>query len=417
MKWWLAVLATVVSGLPVAGLSDTASGNAPYVLGPQDGLAIRVNTLRRDTGEIYTWGPLSDDFSVGADGMIFLPIIGQLTAAGRTPEALAVLISEEMRMVANLVELPSTTVEVISYRPVFIMGAVQQPGRYAFQPGMTVLQALGTAEGFARSPDMATTQRDAITASGRIRELMAEHIALQTRLARFTSESEGGEAGIEFPVELTSRINDDPMIKAAMMQATERYHAGREALQAELSAIENAKTLLNQELETLDSKSESLTQQQNIFDEELQLSTDLLQRGLIVSTRQTDAENSRLAIGNSLLDVQLAKLRAQQALQAADRGAIDLRARYRTEALDNLVATREQIEQNRDELQTAQALLTVAMSQTMETFDTFRPGSFTPEYRIVRSGLAGNDEMVVTEDFLLQPGDVLQVQIATAPGL
>lgn len=416
MKMWMAACATAISALPISALADTVSSDAPYVLGPQDGLAIRVNSLRRDTGEIYTWGPLSDDFSVGADGMIFLPIIGQLTASGRTPEALAVLISEEMRKVANLVEMPSTTVEVISYRPLFIMGAVQQPGRYPFQPGMTVLQALGTAEGFARSPDMAMTQRDAIAASGSVRELIAEIITLQAREGRFLAESEGGEAAIVFPVELTSRMNDDPRVKTAMMHVTERYQAGREALDAEISAIESAKLLLEEELEALDSKVESLTLQQDIYSEELRLSTDLLQRGLIVSTRQTDAENARLTIGNSLLDVQLAKLRAQQALQAADRDAINLRARYRTDALDNLAATRAQIDQNRDELQTAQALLTVAMSQSMETMDTFQPGSFTPQYRVVRSGPAGHDEMVVMEDFLLQPGDVLQVQIKAPAG-
>ncbi len=39
-------------------------------------------------------------------------------------------------------------VEVIAYRPVFILGEVSKPGQYPFQPGMTVLTAVAVAGGF-----------------------------------------------------------------------------------------------------------------------------------------------------------------------------------------------------------------------------------------------------------------------------
>ncbi|MFN4130404.1 MAG: polysaccharide biosynthesis/export family protein, partial [Paracoccaceae bacterium] len=369
MKSRIAIFAAVASVLPISGQAQEAlqEAGAAYVLGPQDGLSIRVNSLRRDTGEIYTWGPLSGDFSVGADGTIFLPIIGQLSASGSTPEALAVMISEAMRKAANLVEVPSTTVEVISYRPIFVMGAVQRPGSYAFQPSMSVLQALSMAEGFIRSPDMAATQREAIAAAGDVQELTAEYITLQARMARFVAEKDGGEVDLVVPTELAVRMNEDPRIETALLHAKEQYEAGRAALEAEIKAIEDAKALLQRELLSLDQKDEALARQQELYDEELTVSTNLLERGLAVSSRQIAAENARLTIGNNLLDVQLAKLRAQQALQAAERDAINLRARYRTEALAKLVETREQIDRNRDKLQMAQALLTLAMSRSVET--------------------------------------------------
>lgn len=414
MKPWTAALAAISLLLPIAGQAQEIVQDArtAYVLGPQDGLAIRVNSLRRDTGEIFTWQPLSGEFSVGADGTIFLPIIGQLSASGNTPETLAMMISDAVRKAANLVETPSTTVEVISYRPIFVIGAVQRPGSYAFRPGMSVLQALSMAEGFVRSPDTAATQREAVSAAGDVRALTAEYITLQTRMARFIAEADGGEADLVVPTELAVRIAEDPSIEAAVRHATEQYESGRTALEAEINAIEDARALLQQELASLDKKDEALARQQELYDEELRVSTSLLERGLAVSSRQLAAENSRMMISSSLLDVQLAKLRAQQALQAAERDAINLRTRYRTVALDNLVETRERITRNRDEMQMAQALLTLAMSRSLERLDTTHLGSFTPEYQVVRNGPGGRRERVVTDDFELKPGDVLQVQIS-----
>jgi polysaccharide export outer membrane protein len=39
-------------------------------------------------------------------------------------------------------------VEVLKYRPVFILGEVSKPGEYPYQPGMTVLTAVAIAGGF-----------------------------------------------------------------------------------------------------------------------------------------------------------------------------------------------------------------------------------------------------------------------------
>ena len=43
---------------------------------------------------------------------------------------------------------PSVAVEVVQYRPIFILGEVKKPGQYKYQPGMTVLTAVAIAGGF-----------------------------------------------------------------------------------------------------------------------------------------------------------------------------------------------------------------------------------------------------------------------------
>lgn len=48
----------------------------------------------------------------------------------------------------NLVHTPSVAVEVIAYRPIYVLGEVNKPGQYSYQPGMTVVTAVAVAGGF-----------------------------------------------------------------------------------------------------------------------------------------------------------------------------------------------------------------------------------------------------------------------------
>ena len=48
----------------------------------------------------------------------------------------------------NLVHNPSVAVEVIAYRPIYVLGEVNKPGQYPYQPGMTVVTAVAVAGGF-----------------------------------------------------------------------------------------------------------------------------------------------------------------------------------------------------------------------------------------------------------------------------
>jgi polysaccharide export outer membrane protein len=49
---------------------------------------------------------------------------------------------------AQLIRDPSVSVEVSAYRPIFVLGEVNKPGEYPYQPGMTVVSAVAVAGGF-----------------------------------------------------------------------------------------------------------------------------------------------------------------------------------------------------------------------------------------------------------------------------
>ena len=122
-------------GRGIAPLPDYhASG---YTLGSGD--QVRIITFGEDQ--------LTGEFRVDDQGRISLPLLGSVTAAGLVPQQLETQISNGLKT-RNLLRNPSVSVEVLAYRPVFVLGEVAKPGQYPYQPGMTMLTTVAVAGGF-----------------------------------------------------------------------------------------------------------------------------------------------------------------------------------------------------------------------------------------------------------------------------
>ena len=102
-----------------------------------------------DQIRIITFGEeqLTGEFRVDDQGRIAVPLLGGVVAAGKTPQQLEASMAEALRK-RNLLRDPSVAVEVLAYRPIFVLGEVAKPGQYPYQPGMTVLTSVAIAGGF-----------------------------------------------------------------------------------------------------------------------------------------------------------------------------------------------------------------------------------------------------------------------------
>lgn len=129
----LAACAGPGAGLPP--LPETTQ--TAYRLGPEDQVRVTVFNDPRLTGE----------FRISDAGTLALPLVGAVQAAGRTTAELERAIEREMRQ-KNLFRDPSVAVEVVRYRPIFVLGMVERGGEYPYKPGMTVLSAVAVAGGF-----------------------------------------------------------------------------------------------------------------------------------------------------------------------------------------------------------------------------------------------------------------------------
>lgn len=91
---------------------------------------------------------------VRRDGRITLQIIGDVVAAGMTPEALQSNLIQQFS--TQLVSKELTVSIVSSTFPVFVSGAVLKPGRFTSEHPITVLEAVMEAGGF--DPTKANTE-------------------------------------------------------------------------------------------------------------------------------------------------------------------------------------------------------------------------------------------------------------------
>lgn len=123
---------------PGAGLPPVPAANdAAYRLGPGD--TVRIVTFGEEQ--------LTGEFRVSDSGAIALPLAGPVAAAGLTPPELEKAVAARLKNAALLRE-PSVSAEVTAYRPVFVLGEVNKPGQYPYQPGMTLVTAVAVAGGF-----------------------------------------------------------------------------------------------------------------------------------------------------------------------------------------------------------------------------------------------------------------------------
>ncbi|NHO32314.1 polysaccharide export protein [Acetobacter sp. LMG 1636] len=128
---------TLVACSPTHGLVPLPQATGFYRLGAGD--QVRVLT--------YNDPQLSNTFFVADTGTIAFPLIGIVQAAGETPQSLANELTKTLSS-RGLLRDPSVSVEVMKYRPVFILGEVSKPGQYQYIPGMTMQSAVALAGGY-----------------------------------------------------------------------------------------------------------------------------------------------------------------------------------------------------------------------------------------------------------------------------
>jgi polysaccharide export outer membrane protein len=115
---------------------EPPAGLAPYVIGPGDVLEISV----------WKDEALSRQVVVLPSGNISFPLVGEVTAAGKTVTALQ---EELTRRITRYVPDPVLTVGVqqVNSLMIYVIGRVNHPGRFVLNTEVNVLQALAMAGG------------------------------------------------------------------------------------------------------------------------------------------------------------------------------------------------------------------------------------------------------------------------------
>lgn len=140
---WAALAVCMALGMGFGSAAAAADDPAPatrtvpeYRLGSGD--KVRVTTFGEES--------LSGEFFVGGSGKVAIPLLGELSALGLTAREFQAVVETALK--DGYLKEPRVSIEILSYRPFYILGEVNTPGTYPYTTDLNVMNAVATAGGF-----------------------------------------------------------------------------------------------------------------------------------------------------------------------------------------------------------------------------------------------------------------------------
>jgi polysaccharide export outer membrane protein len=180
-----------------AASQQTTGSSKDYKLGPDDLLQITIYNIPEQEARVT---PRTVTLRVSQDGMVAIPLVGQMAVRGKTTGDLE---RELNKRYARFIRNPQVGVLVTEFRQrVSVMGAVQKPGVFELTGPRTVVDALALAGGVTEKAgnQVHVYRQDAAGA----RQSMVIDL---TMLANSTGETVNGGAHINMPLQAGDVVN------------------------------------------------------------------------------------------------------------------------------------------------------------------------------------------------------------------
>lgn len=145
MRWSVLLIPLLVVVLSGCAMNRVAAYKveAPHEYTLDTGDIVRITVYGDET--------LTNNYTVTDKGTIAFPLIGQVAVRGQAITAIERVITQ--RLADGYMISPKVSVEISTYRPFFIEGAVAHAGQFPYVYGMTARAAIATAGGFAEYAD------------------------------------------------------------------------------------------------------------------------------------------------------------------------------------------------------------------------------------------------------------------------
>ncbi len=140
-----------LSLLGVGTLAGCAGGAPPLAADPYAAPLYRLVASNQLRITVFGEEALSKNYTVTSAGDISFPLLGDIPAAGKTPQEFTAFLTEQLSN--GYLTDPRINVEVLNYPPVYILGEVSRAGDFKYRPELTALQAIALAGGFTYRAD------------------------------------------------------------------------------------------------------------------------------------------------------------------------------------------------------------------------------------------------------------------------
>ena len=360
--WISGLIGLVIQLIPMPAVAD-------YLVDRGDVLEISSSAtpeLRRRT-------------AVSVDGRISLPLIGEISVAGLSLSELRLKVRD--LLVANNIRNSDVTVEIVAYRPVYVDGAVANPGPYPYRPGLTVREVVALADAY-----------DVM----QLRNGRAEAGKLAVELANQTVRVARLQAAVAGKTEID--IKHLPPGSIAPINLPELVVVQTQQLKAEQEDYENEKSYLERMIKA---------------------TRELLQKGLVQVSRVEEQQRAISSAQGRLFDVMARATGARKDLEVLNR-------QQQEEGYKRKISTLQKLDETLGQLATIRAVLGATdekLRYTGAAKPEFKPELLrgdgqTRQFVIVRKAQDQLRQRIpADENTSLLPGDTVEVSATTAGAL
>jgi len=385
---------------------------------PAWGAAYRVQ--QGDTIEIAVAGipELRQRSTVQPDGAIAFPLVGALAVEGLTPAELRTEVQTQLarkiyrlrgndgREILTVIQPEEVSAAIIAYRPVYVTGDVAKPGEQTFRPEMTVRQALALAGGVENQARRTQPALDLSMVKSDYELALTELARATAKIGRITAEL-NGQSDLAEP-----DISALPLPKEKLVEI-QKFEVA--ILAASMSDYQRERDFLKAAVDQADERISVVEKQQAEEEEgsradtlDLRRLIDLLSKGQETNPRITDARRALLLSSTRALqvNVELLELKRQKSDSArmAKHFEDERRIRLIKELQDAAAAkATSQIK--------IRALESDLSSSSGQPLPNGIEEKMQQTIEVVRQGNGDPSKSIVDDDFVLMPGDVIDISL------
>jgi polysaccharide export outer membrane protein len=141
----------IAVALAFAGLAVLVAGCSGYRPAPEAFHRAVIEPYRLDSGDslritVFEQQDLTNTYAIDQAGYVAFPLIGSVSARGRTVQELEGQIAGKLRQ--GYLRDPDVSIQIDQHRSFFIMGEVNAAGQYSYVPGMNAQNAIAIAGGY-----------------------------------------------------------------------------------------------------------------------------------------------------------------------------------------------------------------------------------------------------------------------------
>lgn len=344
---------------------------------------------------------LSSESTVDQGGNIRLPIVGEVRAATLTPSELEKSIVHSLEQ--GYVRRPMVSVKIAEFRPIYVLGMVRTPGPYPYREGQSLLAAIAHAGGIGAA-DHGGVSGDVFQADERVRLLEISRVALLAKRVRLIAQQNGDDR-IDF--QSLSGLVADPARIAQIRDNEQR------AFTAEKQAEQQETEVLQKQFPRLEAEVASLKQQANLERKQRELNNQLIadyeqlaKSGLARKPTYIEIKREEARIEGSIARLQSEALRAELAIGDLQYKITELHNNYQRRVMAELRETDRLL---------LELTVTLPSARRARAARTGQIGWLAgdqgeqPAITVIRAKGTTTVKYDAAVEFLLQPGDVVQV--------